>query len=173
MSSLDSSVARYVGKQSRQQAGTAGEGGASAHKTLALVLKQHGLAGLYRGVAPKLAQSVATAAILFVAKERVYQVTKEVRFVVALFWRMDSRLPFTGRREGPAHRQGLASAIQHQCFALCNLQKCSVIETGPRETWPRVYSARQHRHSSCSLSREHALTRKEVAVLMFVAEGPV
>lgn len=37
------------------------------------IIQADGLSGLYKGIAPKLTQSVATAAILFLAKEKIYQ----------------------------------------------------------------------------------------------------
>jgi hypothetical protein len=42
------------------------------------VIKDEGIGGLYRGIGPKLTQSVLTAAILFMSKEKIYQVTKKV-----------------------------------------------------------------------------------------------
>lgn len=42
------------------------------------IIADDGISGLYRGIGPKLTQSVATAAILFLAKEKIYQATVSV-----------------------------------------------------------------------------------------------
>lgn len=62
------------------QAGQAeGRSYTSAIDGLRKIVRKEGVSGLYRGVGPKLTQSVATAAILFLAKEKIYQATVKVR----------------------------------------------------------------------------------------------
>ena len=41
-----------------------------------IIKNEGGVAGLYRGITPKLSQSVLTAAFLFLSKEKFYQATK-------------------------------------------------------------------------------------------------
>lgn len=61
------------------QAGQAeGKSYTSSLDGLRKIIKKDGIAGLYRGIGPKLTQSVATAAILFVAKEKIYNATRKV-----------------------------------------------------------------------------------------------
>jgi len=43
------------------------------------IFREEGLQGLYRGAGSKLLQSVLTAAILFVAQKRIYDLTNKVR----------------------------------------------------------------------------------------------
>lgn len=40
------------------------------------IVNREGLAGLYRGITSKLLQSMLTAALLFLGKERIYNFTK-------------------------------------------------------------------------------------------------
>lgn len=49
---------------------------ASSFSALATIVKAEGISGLYKGVAPKLMQSVSTAAFLFVFQRRVYELVK-------------------------------------------------------------------------------------------------
>lgn len=42
------------------------------------VIREEGIAGLYKGIASKLIQSVLTAAILFAGQRRIYELTKAV-----------------------------------------------------------------------------------------------
>lgn len=61
------------------QAGQAeGRSYTSAFDGLRKIVKRDGVSGLYRGIGPKLTQSVATAALLFLAKEKIYQATTRV-----------------------------------------------------------------------------------------------
>lgn len=46
---------------------------------LVTIFKEEGLKGLYGGAGTKLLQSVLTAAILFVAQRRIYDLTNKVR----------------------------------------------------------------------------------------------
>jgi adenine nucleotide transporter 17 len=65
--------------KARMQAGQAeGRSYTSSFDGLRKILASEGIAGLYKGVGPKLTQSVATAAILFLAKEKIYQATSKV-----------------------------------------------------------------------------------------------
>ncbi|KAH7105453.1 mitochondrial carrier [Auriculariales sp. MPI-PUGE-AT-0066] len=67
----------YIVIKSRMQAGTASaQKYKSALDGLLSVLRQEGVAGLYKGVASKLLQSVITAAILFASQRRLYELTK-------------------------------------------------------------------------------------------------
>ena len=43
------------------------------------IVKEEGIAGLYKGMSSKLLQSVLTAAILFAGQKRIYELTKKVR----------------------------------------------------------------------------------------------
>ncbi|SCZ92318.1 BZ3500_MvSof-1268-A1-R1_Chr5-2g07781 [Microbotryum saponariae] len=64
----------YLTVKARMQAGHAeGRSYTSSFDGLRKIIKKDGVAGLYQGVAPKLIQSVTTAAILFLAKEKIYQ----------------------------------------------------------------------------------------------------
>ncbi|SCV72417.1 BQ2448_3954 [Microbotryum intermedium] len=64
----------YLTVKARMQAGHAeGRSYTSSLDGLRKIIKKDGVAGLYQGVAPKLIQSVTTAAILFLAKEKIYQ----------------------------------------------------------------------------------------------------
>ncbi|EIW82143.1 peroxisomal membrane protein PMP47B [Coniophora puteana RWD-64-598 SS2] len=69
----------YVVMKSRMQAGHAEslKYKSSLHG-LAIILKEEGFQGLYRGVGSKLTQSVLTAAILFAGQRRFYEITKRV-----------------------------------------------------------------------------------------------
>ena len=49
------------------------------------VIREEGIAGLYKGIASKLIQSVLTAAILFAGQRRIYELTKAVSLCCALF----------------------------------------------------------------------------------------
>lgn len=72
-----SSTYPYIVIKSRMQAGHAS---ALKYKSsidgLLSVLRQEGVAGLYKGVSSKLLQSVLTAAILFASQRRLYELTK-------------------------------------------------------------------------------------------------
>ncbi|KAK4052072.1 hypothetical protein OIV83_002366 [Microbotryomycetes sp. JL201] len=64
----------YLTVKARMQAGHAeGRSYSSSLDGLRKIIKKEGVSGLYRGIGPKLTQSVATAAILFLAKEKIYQ----------------------------------------------------------------------------------------------------
>ncbi|CAO1627237.1 unnamed protein product [Sympodiomycopsis kandeliae] len=73
--------------KSRQQASSGGnktQGGNPQAKRnffaeLAEIVKNEGIAGLYRGVGPKLTQSVLTAAILFMSQARLFSVFSALR----------------------------------------------------------------------------------------------
>lgn len=47
------------------------------------IIARDGVPGLYRGIGPKLTQSVLTAALLFLAKEKIYAATKKALNTVA------------------------------------------------------------------------------------------
>jgi adenine nucleotide transporter 17 len=64
--------------KSRQQAGK-GKGKSNFFAELAEILKNEGVAGLYRGVGPKLTQSVLTAAILFSSQARLFAALSALR----------------------------------------------------------------------------------------------
>lgn len=70
--------------KSRQQASSKAAAGSNASQRnffaeLAEILKSEGIAGLYRGVGPKLTQSVLTAAILFMSQARLFAVFAALR----------------------------------------------------------------------------------------------
>ncbi|KAI6047225.1 peroxisomal membrane protein PMP47B [Pisolithus marmoratus] len=69
----------YIVVKSRLQVG---QSQASQYKSslhgLALILKEEGIRGLYKGIGSKLVQSVLTAAILFAGQRRIYELTKQV-----------------------------------------------------------------------------------------------
>ncbi|KAH9813371.1 mitochondrial carrier domain-containing protein [Melampsora americana] len=68
----------YLTVKSRMQSGQAeGRGYRGTYDGLSQIVKKDGVKGLYRGIAPKLTQSVLTAAFLFLAKERIYNATKK------------------------------------------------------------------------------------------------
>ncbi|KWU41471.1 mitochondrial carrier [Rhodotorula sp. JG-1b] len=70
----------YLTVKARMQAGNAeGKSYASAFDGLRKIVAQEGVRGLYKGIGPKLTQSVATAALLFLAKEKIYIATRKVR----------------------------------------------------------------------------------------------
>ncbi len=71
--------------KSRQQSGAAARSGKSTNVWTAMtdVVQNEGVAGLYRGISSKLLQSVLTAAILFMSKERVFDATKRALAPVA------------------------------------------------------------------------------------------
>ncbi|KAJ3525302.1 hypothetical protein NM208_g11700 [Fusarium decemcellulare] len=52
-------------------------------KALARIVKESGYSGLYRGIAPKVAQSVLTAALLFAFKDVLYEQTVRLRMAQA------------------------------------------------------------------------------------------
>lgn len=68
----------YIVVKSRLQVG---QSQASKYKSslhgLALILKEEGIRGLYKGIGSKLLQSVLTAAILFAGQRRIYELTKQ------------------------------------------------------------------------------------------------
>ncbi|GAA5898774.1 hypothetical protein JCM6882_003995 [Rhodosporidiobolus microsporus] len=68
----------YLTVKARMQAGNAeGKSYSSSFDGLRKIVAQEGPQGLYKGVAPKLVQSVATAALLFLAKEKIYVATRK------------------------------------------------------------------------------------------------
>ncbi|KAN0097255.1 Mitochondrial carrier domain containing protein [Tylopilus felleus] len=68
----------YIVVKSRLQAGHAGaERYKSILQGLLAIFKEEGLQGLYGGAGSKLVQSVLTAAILFVAQRRIYDLTSK------------------------------------------------------------------------------------------------
>ncbi|KAH8926207.1 mitochondrial carrier [Atractiella rhizophila] len=69
----------YLTIKSRQQANipNSKQHRSSLHALRAIV-DEEGVEGLYRGIGPKLFQSVLTAAFLFMSKERIYAITKDV-----------------------------------------------------------------------------------------------
>ncbi|KAI5479691.1 peroxisomal membrane protein Pmp47 [Pseudohyphozyma bogoriensis] len=74
----------YLTVKARMQANNAeGKSYTSAFDGLQKIIKKEGVQGLYKGVGPKLTQSVATAAILFLAKEKFYQATVKALGTVA------------------------------------------------------------------------------------------
>ncbi|CEH12406.1 mitochondrial carrier [Ceraceosorus bombacis] len=60
--------------KSRQQSG--GKGSSNVWTAMTEIVQREGIAGLYRGIASKLLQSVATAGILFASKEQVFRSVK-------------------------------------------------------------------------------------------------
>ncbi|GAA5879393.1 hypothetical protein JCM16303_003187 [Sporobolomyces ruberrimus] len=72
----------YLTVKARLQAGS--KSYTSTLDGLQKIIKDEGVSGLYRGIAPKLTQSVATAAILFLAKEKIYAATKRAVAKAAL-----------------------------------------------------------------------------------------
>ncbi|GAA6009782.1 hypothetical protein JCM11491_000810 [Sporobolomyces phaffii] len=75
----------YLTVKARMQAGNAeGKSYTSSLDGVRKIVRQEGISGLYRGIAPKLTQSVATAAILFLAKEKIYAATKKAVSKVAV-----------------------------------------------------------------------------------------
>ncbi|POY76174.1 hypothetical protein BMF94_0897 [Rhodotorula taiwanensis] len=71
-------AAQYLTVKARMQAGNAeGKSYSSAFDGLRKIIAQEGARGLYKGIGPKLTQSVATAALLFLAKEKIYIATRK------------------------------------------------------------------------------------------------
>ncbi|KAG9009581.1 hypothetical protein FRB90_008278 [Tulasnella sp. 427] len=67
----------YIVIKSRMQAGhAAAKEYKSALDGILRVVREEGIAGLYKGIESKLLQSVLTAAILFVSQQRIYELTK-------------------------------------------------------------------------------------------------
>lgn len=64
--------------KSRQHAGSSKGASTNIWTAMTEIVQREGIAGLYRGITSKLLQSVLTAAILFLAKERVFNITKAV-----------------------------------------------------------------------------------------------
>lgn len=64
--------------KSRQHAGSSKGASTNIWTAMTEIVQKEGIAGLYRGITSKLLQSVLTAAILFLAKERVFNITKAV-----------------------------------------------------------------------------------------------
>jgi solute carrier family 25 (peroxisomal adenine nucleotide transporter), member 17 len=70
--------------KSRQQSGVNTKGkSTNVWTAMTDVVQNEGFAGLYRGISSKLLQSVLTAAILFMSKERVFEFTKKALHPVA------------------------------------------------------------------------------------------
>ncbi|CDR36618.1 RHTO0S02e04610g1_1 [Rhodotorula toruloides] len=68
----------YLTVKARMQAGNAeGKSYTSSLDGLRKIIAREGPQGLYKGIAPKLTQSVATAALLFLAKEKIYNATRK------------------------------------------------------------------------------------------------
>ncbi|GAA5863901.1 hypothetical protein JCM8547_005274 [Rhodosporidiobolus lusitaniae] len=68
----------YLTVKARMQAGNAeGKSYTSSFDGLRKIVASEGPQGLYKGIAPKLTQSVATAALLFLAKEKIYTATRK------------------------------------------------------------------------------------------------
>ncbi|UZJ51630.1 hypothetical protein CBS101457_000950 [Exobasidium rhododendri] len=61
--------------KNRQQSGA--KGASNVWTAMTDIVNREGFAGLYRGIAGKLLQSVLTAALLFASKERIYDLTKK------------------------------------------------------------------------------------------------
>ncbi|KAF7332162.1 MFS general substrate transporter [Mycena kentingensis (nom. inval.)] len=69
----------YIVVKSRLQAGVKDAKYKSSWDGLAKIVREEGVAGLYKGIETKLVQSVLTAAFLFAGQQRIYQMTKRVR----------------------------------------------------------------------------------------------
>ncbi|SPC67071.1 related to peroxisomal membrane protein PMP47B [Ustilago sp. UG-2017b] len=69
--------------KSRQHAGSSKGASANIWTAMTEIFNREGITGLYRGITSKLLQSVLTAAILFLAKERVFNITKALVAPVA------------------------------------------------------------------------------------------
>ncbi|KAK0539483.1 hypothetical protein OC834_000038 [Tilletia horrida] len=70
--------------KSRMQSGGSGKGArGNVWSAMVDIVNSEGFAGLYRGMSSKLLQSVLTAAILFMSKERVFLLTKRALTTVA------------------------------------------------------------------------------------------
>ncbi|GAA6048172.1 hypothetical protein JCM3770_003695 [Rhodotorula araucariae] len=68
----------YLTVKARMQAGNAvGKSYTSSFDGLRKIVAAEGPQGLYKGIGPKLTQSVATAALLFLAKEKIYIATRK------------------------------------------------------------------------------------------------
>ncbi|KAF7301633.1 Mitochondrial carrier [Mycena indigotica] len=67
----------YIVVKSRLQAGVKSAKYSSSLDGLTTIIKDEGVAGLYKGIGSKLVQSVLTAAILFAGQHRIYQLTKK------------------------------------------------------------------------------------------------
>ncbi|KAG8873578.1 hypothetical protein FRB97_006631 [Tulasnella sp. 331] len=67
----------YIVVKSRMQAGSShAKGYSSSMDGLLTIIQNEGVAGLYKGVESKLAQSVLTAAILFLGQKRIYEILR-------------------------------------------------------------------------------------------------
>ncbi|EJD00912.1 mitochondrial carrier [Fomitiporia mediterranea MF3/22] len=75
----------YIVIKSRLQAGSAS---AARYKSsldgILTVIREEGVAGLYKGINSKLVQSVLTAAILFAGQRRIYEIVKKTLDTVAV-----------------------------------------------------------------------------------------
>ncbi|SAM80936.1 related to peroxisomal membrane protein PMP47B [Ustilago bromivora] len=69
--------------KSRQHAGSSKGASTNIWTAMTEIVNREGITGLYRGITSKLLQSVLTAAILFLAKERVFNITKALVAPVA------------------------------------------------------------------------------------------
>jgi len=79
-----SSTYPYIVVKSRLQAGSAHAAQyKSALDGVMTIVREEGVAGLYRGVWSKLMQSILTAAILFASQRRIYEITKKAVTTVA------------------------------------------------------------------------------------------
>jgi len=71
----------YIVVKSRMQAGAShAKQYKSSFDGLLTILRQEGVAGLYKGIESKLLQSVLTAAILFLGQRRIYEILKATLF---------------------------------------------------------------------------------------------
>ncbi|CAM1504210.1 Fc.00g018010.m01.CDS01 [Cosmosporella sp. VM-42] len=73
----------YITVKSQMHVATQKEKKEGVFKALARVVKEEGYAGLYKGIGPKVTQSVLTAAFLFAFKDVLYEQTVKLRMAAA------------------------------------------------------------------------------------------
>ncbi|KAK3906464.1 peroxisomal membrane protein PMP47B [Staphylotrichum tortipilum] len=73
----------YITVKSQMHVAKAGEKKEGVFETINRVVKEEGYAGLYKGIGPKVTQSVLTAALLFAFKDVLYEYSVRLRGSVA------------------------------------------------------------------------------------------
>ncbi|CCF43379.1 peroxisomal membrane protein PMP47A [Colletotrichum higginsianum] len=73
----------YITVKSQMHVAGNGEKKEGMSQTISRVIKEEGYAGLYKGIGPKVTQSVLTAAFLFAFKDVLYEQTIKLRTLAA------------------------------------------------------------------------------------------